>query len=98
VSERASVTLAVRVTPRAATDAVVGWRDDTRDELLVRVTAAPEGGKANTAVIKTLARSLGIPKSTVKVVRGTASRQKLLAFEMEEQAYQHWRDAVPLHK
>jgi uncharacterized protein (TIGR00251 family) len=92
------LTLAIRVTPRANADAVAGWCDDARDELSVRVTAAPEGGKANAAVVKTLARSLDIPKSAIRVTRGHASRQKLLAFEMDPQRYQQWRDALPIKR
>lgn len=42
----------------------------------VRVTAAPEGGKANAATEKVLAERLGIAKSMVRVVRGHASRIK----------------------
>jgi uncharacterized protein YggU (UPF0235/DUF167 family) len=92
----ASMTLTVRVTPRANVDAVVGWRSETRDELAIRVVAAPENGKANAAVAKTLARALGIPKSGVEVIRGHTSRVKLVAFEMDELRYQHWREALPI--
>lgn len=65
--------LAVHVTPRAGRDEVVGWRGD---ELQVRVTAPPEGGKANVAVVETLARALGVAKRDVRVVRGQTSRHK----------------------
>jgi uncharacterized protein (TIGR00251 family) len=92
----ASLTLAIRVTPRSTTNAVVGWRSDQRDELDIRVSAAPEDGKANAAVIKTLARSLGIPKSTIEIVRGHSSRQKVVTFEMEAQGYGRWRDTLPI--
>jgi uncharacterized protein YggU (UPF0235/DUF167 family) len=96
----------VRVTPRAASDAVVGWRAGERaegvrgvasGELGVRVSAAPEGGKANAAVIRVLARSLGIPKSAVSVVRGHTARVKTLAFTMDEQVYEAWKDSLPTY-
>jgi uncharacterized protein (TIGR00251 family) len=87
--------LALRVTPRARSDEVVGWRSDARDVLEVRVTAAPEDGKANASVIKTLASSLGIPKSMIEVVHGHAARQKLVTFRMDEKEYQRWRDLLP---
>ncbi len=65
----------VRVRPRARLNRVEveGGR-----RLRVSVTAAPEGGKANEAVVTLLAKSLGIPKSTVRVVRGHRSADKLL--------------------
>ena len=71
--ERAS--LAVHVTPRSGRDEVYGVRGD---ELAVRVTAAPDDGKANQAVCRTVARFLGVPKTAVSVARGAASRHKLL--------------------
>lgn len=65
--------LAIHVTPKAGKDEVVGWRGE---ELQVRVTAPPEGGKANQAVCRLISRALGVPKSSVRVVRGEASRHK----------------------
>jgi len=73
-----SVTIAVRVTPRSARDEIGGWREG---ELLVRVTAPPEGGRANAAVSVLIAKALGVPKSSVTVVRGGASRHKSIAIE-----------------
>jgi uncharacterized protein (TIGR00251 family) len=96
VSDSVSLTLALKVTPRANIDAVVGWCDEERTELSVRVTAAPEDGKANTAVIKALARSLAIPKSTIRILRGHSSRRKLVAFEMGAQKYEQWKCALPV--
>jgi uncharacterized protein YggU (UPF0235/DUF167 family) len=43
----------------------------------VRVTAAPEGGEANRAVIALLAEALGVAPSRIALVRGAASRDKL---------------------
>jgi uncharacterized protein (TIGR00251 family) len=94
MSHLVSLTLTIRVTPRSSANVVVGWRNDQRDELDIRVSAAPEDGKANAAVIKTLARSLGIPKSAIEILRGHSSRQKLVAFEMNAQGYEQWRSAL----
>lgn len=70
--------IAVHVTPRSLRDEVAGWRGS---ELSVRVTVAPEGGKANAAACAVIARSLGIPKSAVHVARGDTSRHKQLEVE-----------------
>lgn len=70
--------LAVHVTPKSGRDEVVGWRGG---ELSVRVTVAPEGGKANSAVCAVLARELGLAKSAVRVVRGETARHKLLEID-----------------
>ena len=68
-------TLSIRVTPKAARNAVL-----VRDGIIrVNVTTVPEAGKANTAVIKLLAKALGIPKSHLTVVRGHTNRDKVIA-------------------
>jgi uncharacterized protein len=66
--------ISVHVTPRSVRDEIAGWRGG---ELSVRVTSAPEEGKANAAVCRVLAAALGVPRSSVKVVRGHTSRHKL---------------------
>jgi uncharacterized protein (TIGR00251 family) len=65
--------IAVHATPKSGRDEIVGWRGA---ELQVRVTAPPEGGKANAAVCKVLADALGVAKSSVRVARGETSRHK----------------------
>jgi len=49
--------------------------------LSLRVTAPPEGGKANAAACALAAKALGVPKSAVRVVRGETSRHKQLEVE-----------------
>jgi len=77
------VRLTVRVTPRSGANEVAGWRGA---ELCVRVTSAPEGGKANDAVVRVIADALGVAKSRVAVVRGHTSRVKSLAIEGVEES------------
>ena len=67
--------IAVHLTPKSGRDEVAGWRGG---ELSLRVTAAPEGGKANAAACALVAGALGVPKSAVRVVRGQTSRHKQL--------------------
>lgn len=68
----------VRAQPKASRNEVVEYRDDV---LRVRVTAPPEDGKANAAVIVLLAESLGIARTRVRLTRGHASRDKLVEVE-----------------
>ncbi len=70
--------LVVHVTPKASRPGIAGWRGG---ELQVRVSVAPEGGKANAEVCSTVAKAIGIPKSRVSVVRGATSRHKELELE-----------------
>jgi hypothetical protein len=64
------------VQPRAARAGIAGWRPD--GTLSVRVTAPPVDGRANAAVGALLATALGVPASTVRVVHGERSRDKLV--------------------
>ncbi|MBM4406459.1 MAG: DUF167 domain-containing protein [Chloroflexi bacterium] len=70
--------ITIKAQPGARRNEVAGYRGEA---LLVRVTAPPEGGKANEAIIETLAEALGIAKSSVTLVRGAASRQKVVQIE-----------------
>lgn len=83
------VMLAVHVTPKAVRDEVAGWRGA---ELSVRVTVAPEGGKANAAVCSAVAKALGVPKTSVRVAKGATSRHKML--EVTGVGEQDVRDAL----
>lgn len=49
------------------------------DYVKLRVTAAPERGKANQAVVELLSELLAIPKSNIEVIRGHTARQKAVA-------------------
>ena len=73
--------LAVRLTPRAARDAIAGF--DDRGRLLVRVTAPPVDGAANAACVRLLARALGIAPSRISLIRGRQSRDKVLEIPVE---------------
>jgi uncharacterized protein (TIGR00251 family) len=79
--ERVSFT--IRVTPRASANAIAGERDGV---LLVRVTAPPVEGKANDAVVAVLAKTLGVPRGTIRVERGAAARTKRVSVPREAEA------------
>lgn len=70
--------LQIRVQPRARRNSI---EVVDGSKLKIYVTTAPEGGKANDAVVALLAKSLGIAKSHVRIVRGHKSRDKLLDIE-----------------
>ena len=73
-----STRLNLRVSPGAARSAVVGRHGDAWK---VRVTAAPEAGKANDAVVRLLAQALSIPARAVEIVSGHASRDKTVTLD-----------------
>ncbi len=67
--------LALKVAPKAGRNAVTGWHDG---QLKVSVTAAPDKGKANQVVVELMAKVLDVPKSTISIVRGQTSTQKVI--------------------
>jgi uncharacterized protein (TIGR00251 family) len=70
--------LSLRVTPNASADRIEGTeqRDDGSAVLRLRVTAVPDKGKANAAVIALLAKAFGLPKYAVTLVAGDTARLK----------------------
>lgn len=68
--------IVVRLRPRGHRDELLGLRDGV---LQARVTAPPVDGRANKALCGLIAKQLGVPPSTVSVVRGKRSRDKLVA-------------------
>jgi uncharacterized protein len=82
-----SVVVPVRLTPKSARDEVVGVEDFAGETVLkARVRALPEGGRANAALEKLIAKWLGVPPSSVAVVQGGKSRLKHVAIEGEPAA------------
>ncbi|MFN7103254.1 MAG: DUF167 domain-containing protein [Pseudorhizobium sp.] len=77
------VRLTVRLTPGASRDALEGFEilADGECVLKARVTAVPEAGKANKALVVLLAKSLRYPKSAISIVSGETARRKILRVE-----------------
>lgn len=69
--------IALRVTPKAAANRIV----ETDGALRAYVTTVPEGGKANAAVQKLLAKALGVPKTRLTLIRGQSARDKVFRLD-----------------
>jgi uncharacterized protein (TIGR00251 family) len=65
----------LRVVPGAATTGVVGRHGDAWK---VRVTAPPERGRANDAVLDLLSATLALPRASVQLVSGHGARDKIV--------------------
>jgi uncharacterized protein (TIGR00251 family) len=70
-----STRVRLRVSPGAARAAVVGRHGEGWK---IRVAAAPEGGRANEAVIRLLADTLAVPRDAVTLVSGHGGRDKIV--------------------
>jgi hypothetical protein len=69
--------LPIRVIPRAGRTGIAGIRGDA---LAVRLAAAPVDGAANDALVTYLADLFGLPRRSVTILSGRASRDKRVAF------------------
>jgi len=83
-------TFAVKVHPRAKKDAVAG---EFGNALKLSLTAPPAEGRANEACRKFVANLLKVPRSSVTIASGKASREKVIrvtglsAKELERRLY-----------
>ncbi|MDR2770252.1 MAG: DUF167 domain-containing protein [Rickettsiales bacterium] len=68
----------VRAIPRAGRNQIVL---SAAGSLRIYASSAPENGKANEAVAKMLADYFGVPKSSVRLVRGASSRDKVFSID-----------------
>ena len=71
----AAATLSIRIQPRASKNELVRKEDGG---LKIRLTAPPVDGAANEALIRFLADTLSVPKSSVEIVSGHTSRDKIV--------------------
>lgn len=73
--------LALKVTPGARKNEILGWEDDYPQVgrvLKVKIAAPPVEGKANKEIILFLAKALGVSRSSIEVVHGSSGRIKLV--------------------
>jgi uncharacterized protein (TIGR00251 family) len=70
----AGVEVPVRAIAGASRSEISGVRDGA---LLVKITTAPEKGKANRAIVELLASSLSCRKSDLELIRGERHRSKV---------------------
>ncbi|MDX9912583.1 MAG: DUF167 domain-containing protein [Phycisphaerales bacterium] len=70
-----AVLIAVKVVPGARSDALAGVLGD---RLKIRVSAPPEGGRANRAVCELIARALGLRANAVTVATGMTNPEKVI--------------------
>jgi len=69
------VTFAIKVHPRAMKNAITG---ELGDALKVSLTSPPVEGRANETCIEFFAKLLKVPRSSVTIASGQASRRKAI--------------------
>ena len=78
VTTNSGVILSIRTQPSSSKNRIIG---EYGGRLKLAVTAAPEKGKANKAVIELLADTLHINESSIQIISGESSRDKRLMIE-----------------
>lgn len=73
----------MRLTPKAGRDAVDGIKPtaDGGSEVSVKVTAVPEKGRANEALLRLLAKQLHVAPGRLSLAAGATDRHKQVAFD-----------------
>ena len=74
--------IAIRITPNASKDEISGREEDGR--LKIKVQSPPVDGAANRRLIEFLAKSVGVSKSKVRIIRGDKSRNKIIEIDGNE--------------
>ncbi|MCB2111354.1 DUF167 domain-containing protein [Albidovulum sp.] len=74
---RPGAVIAVRVTPRAARNAIT----EEAGRICIRVTAVPEAGKATAAAQVLLAEALGVARTRLTLIRGASARDKVFLLD-----------------
>lgn len=72
--------LALKVTPGARKNEILGWENDyprVGRVLKLKIAAPPIDGKANKEIESFLAERLGVPKSAVNIAHGASGRIKM---------------------
>lgn len=87
--------VAIRVRPGASANRIEGIvvADDGGGRIAVRVTAAPDKGKANKAVVRLLAKAWKMAPGSISVIAGANQRNKTLLLAGESDVLQARLDA-----
>lgn len=86
-----TLNLYLHLQPKAKNDEIIGPHGDA---LKIRITAPPVDGKANTHLIKFLARQFGVRRQQVELLSGNSSRMKRVAITSPEKLPSPWFDQI----
>lgn len=70
------VIIAVSVLPRSSRSEIVGVFNNS---LKIKLTSSPHDNEANEELIRLLSRSLTVPKSNIKIIKGQTKKKKIIA-------------------
>ena len=68
-------TVSVRVVPRSSKEGVAGFEGGV---VRIRLNAPPVEGKANDALLRFIAKAVGVPRNRITLVTGERGRSKIV--------------------
>lgn len=99
VGQGQAIRFSVRVKPGSSRNHVGGQYGET-DQLVLAVSATAVDGKANAAVLVTLAKALDVPRNSLSIIHGLTSRNKLIEYSGTDEDFldrvtqlRHFHDA-----
>lgn len=66
----------VRVKPNSRANQVVGWNNEIT--VTIKIAAPAQDGRANTELIRFLAKQLDLARTTIDIPKGTTTRTKII--------------------
>jgi uncharacterized protein (TIGR00251 family) len=83
--QKQKVRLNIKVIPQSKLNQINEYivNENGENSLKVRVTAKPEDGKANKAVIELISDYFNIPKSKFEIIKGLTNRNKVVSVDSE---------------
>jgi uncharacterized protein (TIGR00251 family) len=79
------ITIKIKVYPKSAQSGISGIAGDV---LKIKVNAPPVGGEANKELIEILSDTLRLKKTSIKIIKGHTSRNKIVEIECKERIEQ----------
>lgn len=71
----------IKISPNAKKNEII--KTDT--EIKIKITAQPIDGKANKALVEFLSKTIKIPKSSIEIVKGETSKEKIVLFRTTDE-------------
>ena len=68
----------IKISPNARNNEII----KTADEVKIKITAQPDDGKANKAIIEFLSKEFKIPKTYISILKGETSKEKTILFKI----------------
>ena len=74
-------TIKIKISPNASRNEII----KTEDGVKIKITAQPIDNKANKALVEFLSKEFKVPKTSIEILKGSVSKDKVIAFYIEDE-------------